>query len=150
MLASGPIEFSSIDNDASNSSSVSPDPFSGGGGNDVGAVLEGLAEVGRGKGGVDDEGKSNGVGLVGDGFNVKDVEGGVGASLGEEGPGFVVSNLGEILGVGSVDESDLNSQVGQEFVELGVGAAVELAGGDDVVAGLGEGDDGVEDGWKNK
>ena len=35
--------------------------------------------------------------------------------------------------------------MGQDVVELRVGATVEIAGGDDIVAGLGEVDDGVED-----
>ena len=36
-----------------------------------------LEQVGSGEGGVDNEGKSNGVSFIGNGFNVKDVEGGV-------------------------------------------------------------------------
>ena len=44
-----------------------------------------------------------------------------------------------------IDELHGDAERRQDVVELGVGAAVEVAGRDDVVAGLGEVDDRVED-----
>jgi hypothetical protein len=53
--------------------------------------------------------------------------------------------IGEGLGVGGIDQPHFDAEFGQDVFELGVAAAIEVAGGDDVVAGLGEVDDRVED-----
>jgi hypothetical protein len=60
------------------------------------------------------------------------------------GLGLVVDGGGDGVGVVAVDEADVDAEAGKRHLELVVGAAVQVAGGDDVVAGLGERGDGEE------
>ena len=58
--------------------------------------------------------------------------------------GLVVDGGGQLLGLVSVDELGGDTQTGQDDLELVIGAAVEVGGRNDVVAGVGEGRDGEE------
>jgi hypothetical protein len=62
---------------------------------------------------------------------------------------LVVGSL-EAGRIGGVDELDLDSHGGEDVVEHGVGSSVELGGGYDVVTGLADVDDGVEDGGSSR
>ena len=146
MFASGPVEGAGVDDDPADAGAVSAEPFGEGVNDDVRPVLDGLAEVGRGEGGVDDEGQAMGVGDAGDRFQVGNLAGGVGDGLAEDGAGFVVNRIGKSLRILGIDKFDGDPEGREDVVELGVAAAVKVAGGDDVVASLGEVDDGVEDG----
>ncbi len=102
----------------------------------------GRVSMGDGGGVVDDEGQAVLVGDGGELVDVDDVELGVAEGLGVDGAGFGVdggAQAGEVVGV---DEADGDAELGQGVVEEVVGAAVERGGGDDLVAGLGEGEDG--------
>ena len=80
-----------------------------------------------------------------DGFEVGHFERRIGNGFGEQRAGIGVDGGGEIVGIVGIDEAHLDAEVRQDVLELGVGAAVEVSGGNDVVARLGEVDDRVED-----
>ncbi len=145
VAAGVPREAGAVDDDPAEAGAVAAEPLGERVDDDVGAVGERAGEGGGGEGGVDDQRQAVGAGDVGDGLEVGDLERGVGHRLAEQGAGVGVDRGGEAGWVGGVDEADADAERGQDVVELGVGAAVEVAGGDDVVAGAGEVDDGVED-----
>ena len=83
--------------------------------------------------------------LVGDGgelLDVDDVELGIAEGLGVDGAGLVVDGGAQAVEVVGIDEAHRDAEPRQRVVEEVVGAAVERGGGDDLVAGGGEGDDG--------
>lgn len=84
------------------------------------------------------------VGNLGNGLEIRDVVPGVADALEVDGLCLVVNGGGNVLGLVAVDKLGLDAQAGEEDLELVVGAAVEVRGGDDVVAGVGEGVDGDE------
>ena len=84
--------------------------------------------------------------IVGDGFEVVHVALGVADGLGVEQAGVLVDRPLEVGRVARIDEAGLDAEALQRKAELRVGAAVELVAGDEVLAGRGEGRDGVEDG----
>lgn len=86
------------------------------------------------------------VGDVGNRLQVGDFQGRVGDSFAEVGAGFVVGGFGEALRVIRVDKADFDAESRKNGCELSVSAAVEILGRDDVVSGLGEVDDRVENG----
>ena len=146
VLSAGPIELPRVNDDAADTSAVSAEPFGERVNDDVGTVFERAHQGRSGEGAVNHERNSDGVGGVGDGLHVGDLQSGIGNGLGEEGARLVVSSGREVGGIVGVDESDFDAKLGEDVFELGVAAAVEVAGGDDVVTGFGEVDDGVENG----
>jgi hypothetical protein len=145
VLTGGPVEATGVDHDATDAGAVPAEPFREGVHHDVCAVFKGTGEVGGREGRIDNEGYPAGVGVFGDRIQICDLKSGVGNALREEGARLFVGGLGEVFGILRVDKADLYSESGEEVVELGVGATIEVAGGDNVVSYLGEIDDGVED-----
>lgn len=84
------------------------------------------------------------VGDLGNGLEVRDIVPGVTDALDVDRLGLVVNGSSNVLGLVAVDKLGLDTQAGQENLELVVGAAVEVGGGHDVVSGVGEGIDGDE------
>jgi len=146
VFAAGPVEAAGVDDDAAEAGSVTAEPFGEGVDDDIRAMIERPGEVRGGAGGVHDKGDAVGFGNGSDAVEVGDFEGGVGDGFAKEGAGFVVDGIGKLLGILGVDKTDFDAKGWKEVVELGVGAAVKVTGGDDVVTGLGQVDDGVENG----
>ena len=146
VAAGFPIEASGVDDDSADAGAVAAEPLGEGVDDDVGAVLEWLGEDGGGEGVVDDEGDAELFGFGTDGFEVGYLEGWVGNRLGEEGAGLIIGGGAEGGRVLRIDEADFDAELGEDIVKLGETAAVEIACGDDVVALLGDVDDGIEDG----
>ena len=65
---------------------------------------------------------------------VGDFEGRIADRFAEKRAGFAVDGAGEVCGITGIHKADLNAEGGQDIGELRVGAAVEIAGGDDVIA----------------
>ena len=84
------------------------------------------------------------MGDLGDRLEVADLQRRVGARLAEDGAGVLVDCGGEVGRVLGVDEGAVDAHGREDVGEHGVGAAVQVAGRDDVVAHLGAVDDGVE------
>jgi hypothetical protein len=83
---------------------------------------------------------------VGQRAQVDHVAARVADGLGVDGLGAPVDEASERGRVGRVGEPHLDAELGQGVGEQVVGAAVQRAGGDDVVTLLGDGEDGVGDG----
>lgn len=98
---------------------------------------------GRGKGTYHDRDAL----LVGGGNNglkVGHVVARVADALNVDGLCAVVDGGGQLLGLVAVDKLGRDAQAGEDDLELVVGAAVQVRGRDDVVAGVCEGGDGEE------
>ena len=86
------------------------------------------------------------MGDVGQALDIHHIAVGVAHGLAEDGPGAAIDAGGEIHRVVGTGEAGLQPHGGQPVGEQVVGAAVELAGGDDVVAGPADGLQAVGDG----
>jgi hypothetical protein len=147
-LGIGPVEAARVRDDAAYRGAVAAEPFREGVDDHVRAVLYGLEEIGRGEGRVHDEGQ---LVLLRDARNsveVGHVQGRVADGLDVEEPRLGADGLLEALGIPDVGEGRPYAEVGKDGVEHRVGAAVEVRGRDDLVAGAGDGDDRVEDGGR--
>ena len=103
----------------------------------------GTDEVRGGHGVVDDERDAVVVGDLADALDVEHVVARVGEHLTVERLGVRADGGAPLLEVVRVvDEGDLDAHLRQRVVEQVVRAAVQRRAGDDVVAGLGEGEDG--------
>lgn len=166
-----PVELAAVHDHPANRRAVSADPFGGAVHDDVGAVLDGAAEVaacaegvvylfrflaalsegtwGREEGGgggarAYDERNSLGMGNRSNGLEVRHVVARVPDGLDVDGLGAVVDGGGDGGRVVALDELGGDAEAREEHLELVVGAAVQIAGGHDVVAGVGERRDGHE------
>jgi hypothetical protein len=117
---------------------MSADPLGRRRDDDVGAVVDGSRDIaGSAESVIDDQRDAGIVSDPGQGLEVGDVEAGVANGFDIDGLGLAVDGASEIFRIVAIDELDVDSQPRQGDLELVVGAAVEVAGGDDVVAGLG-------------
>src|SRR5208337_3662684 len=78
-------------------------------------------------------------------LEIGDLQRRVGDRLAKQGTGLLVDRLYEVLGIVGIDELRRDAEPLQDVVKLGVRAAVQIAGRDDVVSGLSDVDDRVED-----
>ena len=78
------------------------------------------------------------VGDRGERAEVGDIEAGIANGLDKDRLGAVIDPLAEALGIVALDEPDVDAEARECNLELVVGAAVEVAGRDDVVARLSE------------
>ena len=141
----GPVKVSAVNNNTSNSGTMSTNPLGCGMDDNISTMLKGTDQVSTStESVVNNQGHTGIMGNLGNGSNVGDDVLGVGNGFDENGLGLGVDQLGKGLGLIRVGELDLDSQTGEEDLELVVGAAVQVGGGNDVVAGLGQGADGQE------
>ena len=134
--AVGPVERAGLDHDAADARAVPADELGGGVDHDVGAPLDRPAQVGRGERVVDDQRE---LVLVGDGRHGLDVEHvarRVADRLAEERLRVRPDGLPPRVRVVGVDPGQLDVHLAQQVLELVDRAAVQRGGGDDVVAGL--------------
>ena len=82
------------------------------------------------------------MGYMGQGGKVRHVELGVANALHVEGLGVLIDRLPEGFGIVAFHQLDPNAQARQRHLELVVGAAIEIAGGDNVIPRLGQGAEG--------
>ena len=133
-----PVEFAAVDDDPADRGSVATDILGGRLDHDVGSPLDGPGQN-RGRGSiVDHEWHALLVGDVGQPFNVDDVELGIAHGLGVDGPRLLVDCGAQAVKIIRVDKADVDAQLRQGVVEEVVGPAIERSGGDDLVAGAGE------------
>ena len=81
---------------------------------------------------------------LGDFLEVDDFERRIRHGFNENGARFVIDRFGEILRIVRIDELHLDAEGRKNVVELRVGAAIEVASTDDIVARRGEIDDRVK------
>jgi len=125
---------------------VSPHPLGERVDDDVRTECNRALQGRRAEGGIDHKRKPR---LVSNGrhrLEVGHVQRRVAHGLAEEDLGFRRDGLCEVFRVAGIDEPDRDAELGEDVVELGVGASVEVVGGDDLVARAADVDDRVEDG----
>ena len=137
-----PVEAPAVDDDAADGDPVAAEELGGGVDDDVGPVLDGSKQVGGGEGRVHGQRQPVGMGDFGDGRHVEYLDAGVAEGFGEHQSGFGSDGVCEGLGVARVDEGRGDPEAWQREVEDVVGAAVDVAARDDVVAGAQERGDG--------
>lgn len=81
---------------------------------------------------------------LGNGLKVRNIVAGVTNRLDVDSLGTVINSRGNILRLVTLNELGSDPHAWERNLELVVGAAVQVAGGDDVVSGMGEGRDGHE------
>lgn len=101
-------------------------------------------EASSSEGVVDNEGDTLLLADLGNALEIGDVVLGVADGLDVDGFGLVVDGGGDVRGVVTLDKLGGDTKAGEHDLELVVGTAVEVRGGDDVVTGLGKGGDGHE------
>ena len=136
-----PVELAAIHDGAADGGAVPADELGGGVGDDVRAPLERPEQVGRGEGVVDHQRDLVFLGNRGDFLEGEDGDVGVAERLAVDDLGVGADGLLEVLRVGGVDEGDVDADAREGVVELVVGAAVQAAAADDVVARAAQGED---------
>ena len=102
----------------------------------VGAELEGLLQERRREDIVDDEPRARLMREIGDGFEVVDLEAGIGRRLEEKGLGLLADGLLPLREVGAVDERRLDAEARQQILDDVETGAEKRPRRDDVIAGL--------------
>ncbi len=132
-----PVEIPAIDDDATNGRPVTADVFGRRMDDDGSAMLQRPAEH-RCCGIVHDQGYAQLAADLGHFLDGEHHQFRIGKRLGVIGARLVVGRLAEGLGIGGIDEAHLNSHGAEGIGKKVPGAAVEIGGADDVVAGLGD------------
>ena len=143
-VAVAPVKAAGLDDNAAEGGAVAAQELGDRVNDDVRAVLEGANQVGGGDGGVHDQ---RDAGLVGDlcqALQVGNLAGGVGDNLGVDCLGVLGQGRLVVGGVGAGHEGGVDAEASQGHVQLGDGAAVQLRGGNNVVALLAERREGDE------
>lgn len=91
---------------------------------------------------VNDEGNTAGVADLGDLLKIRNVVAGVSDGLNVDSLGLLIDGGGNVLRLVTSNETGLDSHPREHDLELVVGTAIEVGGGNDVVAGVCKGGDG--------
>ena len=135
-----PVKFTGVYDDAGDGGAVAADPFCCGVGDDICAVLDRTdKETPSAEGVIDDNRDSGIVCYLHNGLKVRDIVFRISDRLDIDCLRPVIDSSGDILWLIAVDEFRLDPETGKEDFELVVCAAVEVAGGDDVVPCVREG-----------
>ena len=139
---SRPVELARIDDDAADAGAVAAQKLGGRVDHDVRAPLDGPHQGRRRRGVVDHQRQAILVRDGGERLDVDNVELGIAERLGVDGAGLVVDGGAQAVEIVGIDEADSDAEARQRVVEEVVGAAIERSGGDDLIAGRGQGGDG--------
>lgn len=144
-LAVAPVELARVDDDTTDVGAVATDPLGRGVEDKVGTVLDGLDDgTAVAESVVDNQRDAGGVGNVGNGAVVGHVVLGVTEGLDVDSLGVFVDGGLDVLGLVAGDKLDLDAETGQRNLEQVVGAAVKVAGSNNVVTGLGNAGNGAK------
>jgi hypothetical protein len=125
-VALEPVEGAAVDDHAAHGVAVPAEVLGRRVHDDVGAMLLRPAEVGAGRGVVDDERHARLVRDLRDRLDVRDDAVGIGGALDEDAAGALADLLEEAFRAARVGEADLPVELREGLVELGDRAAVEL------------------------
>jgi len=119
---------------------VTSDVFGNGVDTDVRAQKDGALEIRRGEGVISGSDNSLALGELADGFNVADLEGGVGGGFNPDKLGVGLNSLFDIFDVGHVNKSVFNTvSLLTDLSHISLGTAVDIIAADDVVASASDG-----------
>jgi len=104
-------------------------------------VLDGSQEDGRHHGVIADYRQTVAVGQVGDFAKLRHIILGITDALEVEAAGVFVDELFDLLGMVGVEEADFDVELFEGLTKEGPGAAIEVGGGDEILAGMGDGQD---------
>ena len=139
----GVIEVAAVDDDPADASAMAADEFGGAVGDDVGAPFNRAEEVRSGEGVIEHQHHAVFLGDGGDFLDWKHADVGVAEGFAVDEFGVGLDGALEVGGVSGVDEGDGDAEFWEGVFELAVGAAVEAAAGDDVIAGVAQREDGL-------
>ena len=131
-----PRKFARLDDDATHGGAVSANEFGRRVNADGRAPLQGLAQIGTGKGVVYKKWHTSLVAQLSHGFDVQHVQRGVAHGLGIHRLGLRRDGSCKIFGIGTVDKGRVNAQLFEVHTKLCMRAAIKCASCHDVVAGL--------------
>ena len=141
-----PVELAAFDDHTAEGGAVAADELGGGLDHDVSAVLQRAEQVRGGEGVVHNHRQVVLVGDFGDGFEVRQVGVRVAEGLEVDELGVLLDGVLELLRVLGGDEGGGDAVARQGVAQQVEGAAVDVLGGDDMIAGLGDVAHGVFDG----
>lgn len=119
---------------------VTTDVFGDGVDTDVRAQKDGALEIRRGEGVISGSDNSLALGELADGFNVADLEGGVGGGFNPDELGVGLNSLFNIFDVGHVNEGVFNTvSLLTDLSHISLGASVDVIAADDVITSAGDG-----------
>ena len=131
-----PVEAAAVDDHAADRNAVPAEPFGGRVHDDVGAMLDRAAEIGRGKGVVDQERNAGRMRDLRNPGNIEHLEAWIADGLADHEPGLRRDRRTEGVEIARLDECGRDAEAGQGVREQVDGAAVERGGGDDMIAGI--------------
>ena len=146
LVVLSPVEFSGVNHDAAHDRTVAADEFGGGMYHDIRAVFNGAEIIGRCEGVVHNQRDAVAVGDSCDRSQVNDVGVGIAQGLGVDQLRVFLDCRLKILRLRRVYKGHVQALIPQGVGKQVVGAAVEVGGGDDMVAGAGNVLNGVSDG----
>ena len=135
-----PVEAATVEDDATDGGAMTADILGGRVNDDVGAVLDRLADDRRRRV-VDDQRNAQLLADLRDFTDREDLQLRVRQGLAEEGTGAVITELTEVFRVCGVGPADFDADLAQRVAEQVDGPAIEVGGGNNVVARLGDGQD---------
>lgn len=135
-LAVIPRKFARFDDDAAHAGAVSAEELGGGMHHYRSTPLERPAQIGAEESIVDKQRQSGLGGDFTDRFQIEDVQGRVADGLGKQGLGFRRDGPGKAFRIVRIDEYSVDAKLAEIDIELGVGAAIQSTGSDDLVPGL--------------
>ena len=137
-----PVELAGIDNRPTHRIAMAGQEFGGRMHDDVGAVVEGPAQIGRGHGVIDDQRHAGLMRDLRDGLDIDDHAARIGQAFDEDRLHLRRHRRAEILRVGGIDKDRVPAELLEAARELRNRSAIELAGGQEFVARLHEGEEG--------
>ncbi|CAI8305060.1 MAG: Uncharacterised protein [Rhodospirillaceae bacterium] len=135
-----PVEAATVEDHATDRGAVTADVLGGRVNDDVGAVLDRLADD-RGGRVVDDQRNAQLLADLRDLTDGEDLQLRVRQGLTKESTGAVIAELAEVLRVSRVGPADFDADLTQRVAEQVDGPAVEVGGGNNVITCLGNGQD---------
>ena len=129
-----PVKVATIDNDATNRRAMPAQKFGGAMDDNVGPMLKGPTEIGRGKGVVDHDRDVVGFGNGRDFCERKDKDIGVAQRFAIDDLGIGANGFLKIFRITRIDKGDINAKAREGVMELIIGATVQTAAADNVIA----------------
>ena len=121
----GPGELAAINDHAANAGAVPADVFGERVHHDIGAVLEGAAQIGAGHGVVHNQRNAVGMSDFGELFKIGHIAQRVADGFAKNGFGLGINQFGELLGLAVIGKAHFNTVLRQGVGKQVVGAAVE-------------------------